>query len=698
MLKLQIETRRWIYRAKLCALILALTHSPLFAKNLDETANNANSELSEEPTLPHASDFEIALQKQRFDSRLNTKLQQLYNERIEYQQFFKEAYMAFPELPEGLLEAIAYSASRWSNNNVPVFTKNSNGNTHPIHKSASSIQHGHTERPKAYGVMGLYHNTPLFRDVASEAANAYNVSVNKVLTNPRTNILATAALLDQWRGAHSIFSPTLEEMAPLLQQLSGLQSSNLSKSQMNHYAVNSYVYDVLLAAKQGVDDQGIHVPQINVNWKKVFDQKTLLQLKAPMLEMDLENDKIEIPGYEFNKQSETYEPKNDSDNLQQNNKQSHKQSPKQNHPEQNLQDYSPIQLLSTDYGPALYQQSPYHSSRGSNSVSSVTIHTTQGSYAGTISWFKNNPYSVSAHYVIRSSDGQITQMVREYRKAHHVGVHNGYTLGIEHEGFVSNPSYYTSNMYNASANLVKHFCSRWGINCTKTYSGSASSGIVVLPSSIQIKGHQHYSSQNHTDPGIYWNWASYYSRINGSTNPKSKILDSFESDEGHFTYTPAYSGSTQGISTYSTAERTSSISRNGSYSEQIKLVDNSYSNDDWQVRFLSGGGSSSNNVALSKAGGRIGFWVYSGGSGLSAAIGVDDSDGTERTIAKNIPANQWTYLEWKLDDSAEWNAWVGGNGIISSSSVTMDAIWFYRAQTSYNVYLYIDDVQYRFEG
>ena len=83
---------------------------------------------------------------------------------------------------------------------------------------------------------------------------------------------------------------------------------------------------------------------------------------------------------------------------------------------------------------------------------------------------------------------------------------------------------------------------------------------------------------------------------------------------------------------------------------------------------------------------------------MSAAVGVDDSDGTERSDAKSIPANQWTYVEWWLDDSSQWNPWVGGNGIITSAEVTIDALWLYRAQTSYTVYVYIDNVQYRFEG
>ncbi len=66
-------------------------------------------------------------------------------------------------------------------------------------------------------------------------------------------------------------------------------------------------------------------------------------------------------------------------------------------------------------------------------------------------------------------------------------------------------------------------------------------------------------------------------------------------------------------------------------------------------------------------------------------------------MAKSIPANTWTYLEWRLDDAAQWDAWVNGNGAITASSVTLDAIWFYRAQTSYTVYIYVDDVMHRMQ-
>src|SRR5690606_40075931 len=122
------------------------------------------------------------------------------------------------------------------------------------------------------------------------------------------------------------------------------------------------------------------------------------------------------------------------------------------------------------------------------------------SYGGTISWFQNNPYSVSAHYVIRSSDGQVTQMVRNSQAAHHVGVHNNTTLGIEHEGYVSNSSWYTTAMYNSSAALVRNFCGKYSaITCANAYDGPAHSGVVVLSTAIDIKGHQHYSSQTRSE-------------------------------------------------------------------------------------------------------------------------------------------------------------------------------------------------------
>lgn len=161
-------------------------------------------------------------------------------------------------------------------------------------------------------------------------------------------------------------------------------------------------------------------------------------------------------------------------------------------------------------------------------VSAVVIHYTEGSYAGCISWFQNCDAQVSAHYVIRSYDGQVTQMVREKDKAWHARSANGYTIGVEHEAYGDIISFFTPEMYASSADLMRNICSRYeAINgyrtfCTDTLDNGTAldSGLHNLGGEgacIQIRGHQHYPDQSHTDPGPFWNWNYYYKLINDGT-------------------------------------------------------------------------------------------------------------------------------------------------------------------------------------
>jgi len=126
-------------------------------------------------------------------------------------------------------------------------------------------------------------------------------------------------------------------------------------------------------------------------------------------------------------------------------------------------------------------------------IDRVVIHVTQGSYAGTISWFQNPASGVSAHYVVRSSDGEVTQMVRDADTGYHVRSYNPRSLGIEHEGFVDNPSWFTDAMYRSSAALTRWLCDRHGIPKTRA----------------NIIGHNEAPGNDHTDPGPHWNWAYY---------------------------------------------------------------------------------------------------------------------------------------------------------------------------------------------
>jgi PKD repeat protein len=148
-------------------------------------------------------------------------------------------------------------------------------------------------------------------------------------------------------------------------------------------------------------------------------------------------------------------------------------------------------------------------------ISAVTVHTIQGSYAGAISWAQNCNANVSYHYVVRSTDGQVTQMVYEADKGWHVGNANPYCIGIEHEGYVDNPAWLTTSLYTSSANLTKDITqSGYGINPLRTYFGPSSTGTNTLGACTTIKGHQHFANQSHTDPGINWDWEYYYQLIN----------------------------------------------------------------------------------------------------------------------------------------------------------------------------------------
>jgi len=183
-------------------------------------------------------------------------------------------------------------------------------------------------------------------------------------------------------------------------------------------------------------------------------------------------------------------------------------------------------------GVATWNPSPAcnYSSRNGSAVTAVVMHTTQGSFAGALAWFMSCQSQVSCHYLIRSSDGLLLQLVNEDVKAWHVGSENAYTIGIEHEGFVSNPAWYTDTMYRVSANLVQRICGRFSMDVSRTawwpWSAQTNYAQNQRPGACtRIKGHQHYPNQTHTDPGQHWNWARYADLIQGA-KPIETLLGS----------------------------------------------------------------------------------------------------------------------------------------------------------------------------
>ncbi len=101
--------------------------------------------------------------------------------------------------------------------------------------------------------------------------------------------------------------------------------------------------------------------------------------------------------------------------------------------------------------------------------------------------------------MIRSSDGEVTQTVRDKDTAWHARSANASSVGIEHEGWVDEPAWFTDAMYRSSAALTSHLSAKFGIPKDRAH----------------IVGHVEVPGNDHTDPGPHWDWNYYMELIGG---------------------------------------------------------------------------------------------------------------------------------------------------------------------------------------
>jgi len=380
-----------------------------------------------------------------------------------YQQEFNFAYHQFPNIPKGVLEAVSYTTTRI---NHLQNTK----------ESCVGI-------PKTYGVMGLtLDGKNYFRNNLHYISQQSGITVNDIIDNPQQNILAFASAYHQEQLKLNPFKHQSQNIAKILSKLSELPDAGLQQN----YALNSHLYSVLSFLNNTKMQQEYSFPAYQLDLEQVFGKgnlKVLSSKKVMISDVIIEGEK----GIIYKKNT----PNNKS----------------------------------ADYLPAIQDLTPCNfSSRNGTAITMVTVHTMQGSYAGSISWFKDCNANASAHYMLRSSDGQVTQMVLESDKAWHVGSENPHTIGLEHEGFVSDSTWYTSAMYNSSADLVKDITtSGYGISPLRTayfpWASTTSYNTSNIPGScVKIKGHHHFPNQTHTDPGQFWDWKYYDNLINSSTS------------------------------------------------------------------------------------------------------------------------------------------------------------------------------------
>jgi N-acetyl-anhydromuramyl-L-alanine amidase AmpD len=386
-----------------------------------------------------------------------------------YQAYFDHAYQLYPEIPRGLLEAVAFTNTHF------------NHITHTAGEEGSCIG-----LPAAYGVMGLVlDGKNYFKNNLHTVAQISGYTAEEIINDPGKNINAYAeayyTLLNRFNHVAPASSDDINRIAAILIYLSELPDETPAQQ----FAMNTQLYGIFSFMNNATNQTLYHFPDSHFDLENYFgDNYKILSATS-----------ITISGNEIKD--------GDGNNFRTGPNDPSVQSP--------------------DYAPALWDAAPScnYSSRNV-AVSAVTLHDVEGSYAGCISWFNNCAAGVSAHYVVRSSDGQITQMVYESDKAWHVGSENPYTIGIEHEGYASQTGWYTNAMYNATANLCIDIAgSGYGIDPNRvawwpwantTYYNQSS----IPGSCAKIKGHQHYPNQTHTDPGPNWNWNYFYMLVNAA--------------------------------------------------------------------------------------------------------------------------------------------------------------------------------------
>lgn len=393
---------------------------------------------------------------------------------------FETAYATYPTVPRGILEAVAFQYTHFSENlqDADVLTSDE-------------------AMPRTYSVMGLtYDGKGVFRENLKLVSQLSGISEREIMSDNDSAVIAYAAAFSELQRQFGVPCHEVENSVVVLLFLSELPfDSSVVKYEMKNFPMLSSLFDVYRFLSD-VDNVRYGVPVRTIDFGVVFgDDFEMLNQKF-----------VRVPVAHDRRVEES------------------------------------------DYSQAIWNPASncnYTEGRNGIAPSNVVVHYTSGTYAGAIAWFQNCSARVSAHYVVRSWDGQVTQMVSESDKAWHVGSENGYTIGIEHEAYGDVASYFTPEMYDASADLVRDICRRhpeidplrmfyrdtlddgtalnWGCH---SLGGSSAC--------VQIRGHQHYPNQTHTDPGPYWDWNYYYKLVNRSTpvNVTSYLSGTFTDSGG----------------------------------------------------------------------------------------------------------------------------------------------------------------------
>ncbi|MFF4901841.1 N-acetylmuramoyl-L-alanine amidase [Streptomyces sp. NPDC001068] len=133
-------------------------------------------------------------------------------------------------------------------------------------------------------------------------------------------------------------------------------------------------------------------------------------------------------------------------------------------------------------------------------IDTIVIHDLEGTYDSGVASLANPANGVSTNYVMRSSDGAVTQMVPTKDIAFQAGDYstNLHSVGIEHEGYAAQgATWYTEAQYQSTAYLVQYLAHRFDIPLDRQH--ILGHDDVAGPSLSGVRN-------QHWDPGPSWDW------------------------------------------------------------------------------------------------------------------------------------------------------------------------------------------------
>ncbi|WP_227793495.1 N-acetylmuramoyl-L-alanine amidase [Paenibacillus guangzhouensis] len=367
-------------------------------------------------------------------------------------------------VPVSILMSVSYNLSRWEHHQGQPSTSGGYGVMHLTEYIQSGHEHG---KGIDDGVTPSALTDDPSLHTLSEAAQLLNVDPDILKQDPASNIRGGAALLAKYaRETRGELPASESDWYGVVAEYSGSTNSE---------AAMAFADDVFDTIQQGMTQQNSEGQQLS------------LPSKAVQPNIDTYHTKHSRPS----KPGDVECPRN----------------------------------LHCRFIPAAYQQNgndPWDYSnydladrpRFGPDIRYIVIHDTEETYQDTINIFTNPSSSVSAHYVIRSSDGLIAQMVKNKNVAWHAGnwYFNMHSIGIEHEGFaMEGATWFTERLYRSSAALVRYLGDKYDIPLDRAHIIGHNEIPGLTPARQKVM---------HQDPGPFWDWEHYMDLVGAPIRAK----------------------------------------------------------------------------------------------------------------------------------------------------------------------------------